>query len=85
MDRDAYVPVWSTTDSFLLPVIRSALDAAGIPHVVQGEEAHRLFPLGAVGGSQSSFRLGLAATILVPPDREEEAIALIRETARTEE
>lgn len=83
-DPQEYVAVWSTTDNFLLPMIRSVLTAAGIPHIVQGEEALGLFPMGGVGGSQSTFRKGLAATILVPRERREEAEELIRESAATD-
>lgn len=86
MDEDSsqeYVAVWSTTDSALLPLIRSVLTAGGVPHVVHGEESLGLFPIGA-GGSQSTFRKGIAATILVPRDRREEAERLIRESARTD-
>ena len=83
-DPQEYVAVWSTTDNFLLPMIRSVLTAAEIPHIVQGEEALGLFPMGGVGGSQSTFRKGLAATILVPRERHEEADRLIRESAETD-
>ena len=79
-----YVAVWNTTDSSLLPVIRSLLTASGVPHIVQGEEALGLFPMGGVGGSQSTFRRGIAATILVPRERREEAERLIHESARTD-
>lgn len=83
-DDQEYVPVWSTTDSALLPLIRSVLTAAGVPYFVQGEESLGLFPMGGIGGSQSTFRKGLAAKVLVPRDRREEAERLIHESARTE-
>jgi hypothetical protein len=56
--------VFTTADSSLLAVVSSALTAAGIPFVVQGEGGLRLFPLGpfAIG-----FRKPvLGARILVP-------------------
>ncbi len=83
-DDQEYVPVWSTTDSALLPVIRSLLTAAEVPHIVQGEQALGLLPMGGIGGSQSTFRRGIAATILVPRDRREQALRLIEEPARPE-
>lgn len=69
------VAVFRTADAGLLPVVRSLLDAAGIDHVVQGGQASGLFPLGAFGGGP--LRRWLAAIVLVPAAREEEARALL--------
>ena len=69
------VQVLATTDPGLLALIRSLLESAGIPHVVQGEAALQLFPLGAAGSQVTSRRVG--ASILVPPEHAAEARALI--------
>jgi len=76
-EQDELVNVLNTTDSTLLPLIRSVLEAAGIPHVVQGE-AH-LFPLGAAARNVTSRVLG--ASVLVPRSRSEEARALLETSA----
>ena len=70
-DERKLVPVFATADSSLLSVVKTALEAAEIPFVVQGEGGMRLFPLGR-------FALGvrkrvLGATILVPDTVAEEA------------
>jgi len=70
------VAVLNTSDSALLPVLKSVLDAAEIPYVVQGDQAMGLFPLGSFGGGL--FRRVLGASILVPRDREEEARELLQ-------
>ena len=57
------VAVLQTSDTFLLSITRSALDNEGIPCVVQGQEAQGLIPVEAV--------------VLVTPDHEEEARAVI--------
>ena len=69
--KQTLVPVFATADSSLLSVVKTALEAAEIPFVVQGEGGMRLFPLGR-------FALGvrkrvLGATILVPDTVAEEA------------
>jgi hypothetical protein len=70
----------STTDVGYLPVVKSLLDAAGIPYVVQGEEALGLLPVGAYAGGVGSG--AVRATIHVPADRLEEAQALLEETTQ---
>jgi hypothetical protein len=70
------VAVLNTSDAALLPVLKSVLDAAEIPYVVQGDQAMGLFPLGSFGGGL--FRRVLGASILVPRDREEEARELLQ-------
>jgi hypothetical protein len=69
------VAVLNTSDSALLPVLKSVLDAAEIPYVVQGDQAMGLFPLGSFGGGL--FRRVLGASILVPREREQEARELL--------
>jgi len=73
--EDDLVQVLATTDSGLLALIRSLLRSAEIPHVVQGEAAVQLFPLGAAGSQVTSRRVG--ASILVPGQHAAEARALI--------
>ena len=72
-----HVVVWETTDSSVLPVVKSVLDAVGIPYFVEGEESMGMFPMGGVGGTYSTLGKGIAARILVPVERSEEAEALI--------
>ncbi len=61
---DDMVRVFQTADSTLLPIIKSLLDGAGIPHVVQGDHALGLFPLGPFGTGVTRGLLG--AIVLVP-------------------
>ena len=82
-DEEELVPVLKTTDPALLPVMRSMLEAAGIPVVVQGEAGIGLFPLGAAGERVTDRMTG--ATILVPRSREEEALALLEPPGVIEE
>jgi hypothetical protein len=77
------IAVMRTSDSNLMPVLKSVLDAAGIPYVVQGDEAMGLLPLGPFGGGVFSRVLG--ASILVPADRAEEARALIESFEQPDE
>ncbi len=72
--------VFRSADAALIPVLKSVLEAAGIPHVVQGDEASGLFPLGDIGGGGD--RRFLAAMFLVPEDRAEEARTLLEQTAQ---
>jgi hypothetical protein len=67
---------FTTADSSLLPIVKSVLDAAGIPYLVQGEETLGLFPLGRFGVGVSERTLG--AIVRVPPSRLEEARELLR-------
>ncbi len=70
------VAVLRTADGMLLPLVKSMLDAAGIPYAVQGEQALGLLPLGrfAVGVS----RRGLGAIVRVPRSRRQEAEELLQ-------
>ena len=74
-EGEAMVPVLRTTDPAFLPVVKSVLDAAGIPYVVQGGAGIELFPLGPAGTRVSGRMTG--AILLVPRSREEEARALL--------
>jgi hypothetical protein len=75
-DPEELVAVLRTSDSNLLPVVKSVLDAAGIPYVVQGDEAMGMMPLGPFGGGV--FRDVLGASVLVPRHRFDEALELLR-------
>ena len=57
------VEVFRSADASLLPVVKSVLRGAGIPVVVQGDEAHGLIPLGPVGGGSDERLVG--AVLLV--------------------
>ena len=64
-----------TADVGFLPVLKSLLEGAGIPCVVQGEEALGLLPIGAPGSGP--MQRAFAAIVHVPADRLEEARALL--------
>lgn len=70
------VAVFNTTDAALLPIVTSALDAAGIPFFVQGEQHLGLFPLGSFGVGVSKRALG--AIIHVPAERADEAREILK-------
>ena len=79
------VAVLDTGDVSVLPVVKSVLRAAEIPFVVQGDESMGVLPVGKIGvAGISSGGHGLAAIILVPRDREQEARALLTELTETE-
>ncbi len=67
--------VFTTADSSLLPVIRSVLRSAGIPFLVQGEEAQALLPMPSQLISRA--KTGLGARLMVPRDRAGEALAVL--------
>lgn len=75
-DGDDLVPVLKTTDPALLSVLKTVLEAADVPFVVQGEAGVGLFPMGPAGERVTNRMTG--ATILVPRSREEEALALLK-------
>lgn len=74
---EPFVKVFRSADASLLPVIKSVLSGADIPHVVQGEEAQGLYPFGSLGGGQDKRLLG--AVVLVPESRREAAEAVLAE------
>ncbi len=76
------VPVFKTANPSLLSLLKTVLDAAGIPYVVQGEAALGLMPLGPLATGIS--RNLMAATIHVPRERAEEASQLIRGNEQAE-
>ena len=75
------VPVFETADVSLLPIVKSLLDSAEIPCVVQGEEALSVLPVGRWGAGISQSGRGLAATIRVEKGRARDAEELLRPLA----
>jgi hypothetical protein len=71
-----HVLVLSTSEVGLLPVIRSVLQGAGIPFVIQGEHAMGQLPTGELAGLFA--RRGLGARVLVPAEHAEAARELLR-------
>jgi hypothetical protein len=71
--------VLETSDPDLLPVLTSALRAAGIPFWTPGESTMNVLPIGPVEGWVPSNPISTA--ILVPEDRYEEARALLETSA----
>lgn len=74
---DDLVRVFQTADSTLLPIIKSMLDGAGIPHIVQGDHALGLLPLGPFGTGVTRGLLG--AIILVPREHAAAAKEILNE------
>ena len=66
-----FAQLLSTSDAAFLPIVKSLLESAGIPFIVQGEEALGLFPLGPLGSTLEAP--GIGATVHVPKDRLQEA------------
>jgi len=64
------VAVFKTTDSIMLPVVKSLLDSAGIEYVSQGEEALGILPLGQAGSKVVRASWAWGATILVAKEDE---------------
>jgi hypothetical protein len=77
-DDDAkWVAVLRTTDPGFLPIAKSLLDSASIPYIFQGEAGVNLFPLGPAAAWATHRTTG--ASILVSPERLEEARALLEQ------
>lgn len=74
------VPVYATSDTDVLPVIKSLLDAADIPFMVDGEAMMDLFPSHFLG--PALHRPRGEARIFVQAERAEEARALLQEDPR---
>jgi Putative prokaryotic signal transducing protein len=69
------VLILTTTDVDFLPVVRSVLDAAGIPYLVQGEHALAQLPTGPLVGPFAGS--GMAARVFVPAEHAAEARELL--------
>jgi hypothetical protein len=78
------VAVFETADVSLLPIVKSLLDSARIPCVVQGEEALSVLPVGRWSSGISQSGRGLAATFWVDKERVEEVEELLRPLAEGE-
>jgi len=75
------VTVLRTTDPALLPVVKTVLEAAGVPFVVQGEAALSYFPLGPAAARATGRVTG--ASVLVPRERAAEARELLESSPDT--
>jgi len=64
-----------TTDLTQLAILKSALESAGIPFAVQGEEGLHQIPIGRFG--LGFFRRVMGAVIRVPSERADEAKAFL--------
>ena len=71
------VPVFDTSDPALLLVIKSLLQGAEIPFLVQGEAAMSMLPIGQLIGPFA--KRGLSARFLVKPADAEAASELLSE------
>jgi hypothetical protein len=60
---DELVELLKTADMVLLEVVKSMLDSAGIPYLVQGEGGLRVLPLGKAGGFFSPSALGAVVRV----------------------
>lgn len=79
-DRDHdLVDFLRTPDVAMLTVVKSLLDSADIPYVVQGEEGLRMFPAGVSGGFFNPSALG--AVIRLRREDLEDATQLLTEHA----
>ena len=77
------VLVFTTVELELFAVVRSLLQSADIPFIVQGEHALGQLPTGMLAGPFA--RNGLAARIFVPATRADEARALLAHTVESVE
>ncbi len=76
---DELVELLKTADIVLLAVVKSMLDSAGIPYLVQGEEGLHVLPLGKAGGFFAPSALG--AVIRVRRRDLQDARKMLEETA----
>ena len=77
------VLVFTTVELELLAVVRSVLQSADIPFVVQGEHGLAQLPTGMLAGPFA--RGGLASRIFVPASRADEARELLAHTIEASE
>ena len=75
MTENRLLAVLKTTDPMTLSMVKSVLQAAAIPFIVQGEAGVNVFPLGAAGTRVTGRSTG--AVILVEESRFEEARTLL--------
>ncbi len=72
-----YETVFETSETDVIPVIKSLLQSADIPYRTEGEAMMNLFPSDLLGRVMS--RPGAEVAFLVPADRVEEARELLTE------
>jgi hypothetical protein len=72
------VLVFTTAEVDLLPVVRSLLQSAEIPFIVQGEHALGQLPTGLLAGPFA--KTGTAARVFVPASHAAAARALLENT-----
>ena len=82
IEQEEFVIVFETADVSQIPFVKSLLDAAAIPHILQGEQAVGILamPPLVANASHSAF----ATCLLVPKSREQEARELIADLEREE-
>ncbi len=76
-EATAYVTVFETSETDVIPVIKSILRGAEIPFNTQGEAMMNLFPSDLLGRVMA--RPGAEVSFLVPEERAEEARELLTE------
>ncbi|MEE8522665.1 MAG: DUF2007 domain-containing protein [Thermoanaerobaculia bacterium] len=69
-----YVKVFETSETAVIPVIKSVLEGAEIPYLVKGEDLMNLFPSEMLGGL---YRPSAGVHFMVSADRAEEARQLL--------
>ena len=80
---EPYVTVMETSELDVIPVLKTALESAGIPVRTRGEGLMSLFPSEALG---ATFRSSAGEVrIQVPESRAEEARELLSTTATVED
>ena len=78
-----YVAVLETSDLSAIPVIKTALEAAGIPFRTRGEGLMNLFPAETLG---AMFHSSAGEVVIrVPVSRSEEAHTLLEQDAQVED
>jgi len=77
------VMIFSTVELELLAVVRSVLQSAEIPFIVQGEHGLSQLPTGMLAGPFAVN--GLAVRLFVPASRAEEARELLAHTVESPE
>lgn len=78
-----YVTILETSDLSVIPVLKTALEGAGIPYETQGEGLMDLFPSEALGAPLHAS--AGEVKIRVPKDQADEARELLDTTATVEE
>ena len=78
-----YVTVLETSELSVIPILKTALEGAGIPYRTRGEGLMDLFPLETLGAPMHSS--AGEVEIRVPEDRADEARELLNTAATVEE